>query len=127
MSRFRLAVVGTADCTARRESNYKAASEQAESLIIIRDGTDTHHKIANQCREKRSCKYCNWGFELYKMSYVIVLSLPLILLFLITALACYLVGRARGRHESSSAITIPQYYGPPAPAPPIGAQTPLDK
>lgn len=42
---FRLAVVGTADCTARRESNYKAASEQAESLIIIRDGTDTHHKV----------------------------------------------------------------------------------
>lgn len=53
------------------------------------------------------------------MGYVIVISLPVILLFLIAAIGCYLLGRARGREESAR---IPRYYGPPAP--PIGASTP---
>lgn len=47
------------------------------------------------------------------MGYVIV-----ILLFLIAAIACYLLGRARGREEAAGG-RIPQYYGPPAP--PVGA------
>lgn len=55
------------------------------------------------------------------MGWVIVISLPVILLFLIAAIGCYLLGRASRRDESAR---IPQYYGPPAPpAPPIGAST----
>ncbi|XAR69111.1 hypothetical protein NMG60_11000582 [Bertholletia excelsa] len=50
------------------------------------------------------------------MGYVIVISLPVILLFLIVALACYLFGRSRGQSQAR----VPQYYGPPAPPP--GAQ-----
>ncbi|PIM99130.1 hypothetical protein CDL12_28379 [Handroanthus impetiginosus] len=49
------------------------------------------------------------------MGYVIVISLPVILFFLITAIACYLFGRARGQKENAR---LPQYYGPPVPAPP---------
>ncbi|KAI3917085.1 hypothetical protein MKX01_003534 [Papaver californicum] len=49
------------------------------------------------------------------MGYVVVLSLPLILLVLVIALACYLVGRARGREETITAF--PVVY--PAPPPPI--------
>ncbi|KAK7829790.1 hypothetical protein CFP56_028853 [Quercus suber] len=48
---------------------------------------------------------------------IIVISLPVILLILIIALAFYLLGRARGRTES-----VPRYYGPPAP--PFQAQSP---
>ncbi|CAA0830463.1 Unknown protein [Striga hermonthica] len=47
------------------------------------------------------------------MGYIIVISLPVILFFLITAIACYLFGRARGRQQSTGLS-----YGPPAPAPP---------
>ncbi|KAI3474645.1 hypothetical protein Pfo_029830 [Paulownia fortunei] len=53
------------------------------------------------------------------MGYVVVVSLPVILFFLITAIACYLLGRARGREEN---VRLPQYYGPPAP-PPLGPQS----
>lgn len=53
------------------------------------------------------------------MGFVIVISLPVILLFLIAAIGCYLLGRASRRNESGR---IPQYYGPPAP--PVGASTP---
>ncbi|KAK1409786.1 hypothetical protein QVD17_36315 [Tagetes erecta] len=52
------------------------------------------------------------------MGYIIVISLPMVLLFLIAAIGCYLFGKNRGRREAS----IPQYYGPPAPAPPYGVQ-----
>ncbi|KAL7614194.1 hypothetical protein Lser_V15G08399 [Lactuca serriola] len=55
------------------------------------------------------------------MGFVIVISLPLILLFLIAAIGCYLFGRNRARKE---AIT-PQYYGPPAP--PYGVQASSNK
>ncbi|GMP85001.1 hypothetical protein CsSME_00038320 [Camellia sinensis var. sinensis] len=48
----------------------------------------------------------------------IVISLPVILLFLIVAIAAYLFGRARGRTEATG---VPQYYGPPAP--PFGVQS----
>ncbi|KAL4605455.1 hypothetical protein ACB092_09G030100 [Castanea dentata] len=51
------------------------------------------------------------------MGYIIVISLPVILLILFIALAFYLLGRARGRSEA-----VPQYYG--APAPPFQAQSP---
>ncbi|CAK9172807.1 unnamed protein product [Ilex paraguariensis] len=51
------------------------------------------------------------------MGYVVVISLPVILFFLIVAIACYLIGRARGREE---AVRLPRYYGPPAP--PVGVQ-----
>ncbi|WOH00917.1 hypothetical protein DCAR_0520293 [Daucus carota subsp. sativus] len=47
------------------------------------------------------------------MGYVLVISFPVILFLLILAIACYLLGRARGRQQSA-----PQYYGPPVPAPP---------
>ncbi|KAI8556285.1 hypothetical protein RHMOL_Rhmol05G0240800 [Rhododendron molle] len=50
------------------------------------------------------------------MGYFIVISLPVILLFLIIALACYIFGRAQARAQAAS---VPQYYGPPAP--PLGA------
>jgi len=46
------------------------------------------------------------------MGYVIVVSVPLILLFLIVALAAYLLGRARTR---SIAARPTHYFGPPAP------------
>lgn len=46
------------------------------------------------------------------MGYVFVISVPLILLFLIIALAAYLLGRARGRNLAAGTT---QYYGPPAP------------
>ncbi|KAF5750401.1 hypothetical protein HS088_TW03G00737 [Tripterygium wilfordii] len=46
------------------------------------------------------------------MGYVLVISFPVILFFLIVALAFYLLGRARGRREAPS---VPVYYGPPAP------------
>ncbi|EYU34452.1 hypothetical protein ABFS82_10G096600 [Erythranthe guttata] len=60
------------------------------------------------------------------MGYVVVVSLPVILFFLITAIGCYLLGRARGRKEN---LRLPQhYYGPPpVPAPPpqlLGPHTP---
>ncbi|OAY42690.1 hypothetical protein MANES_08G008300v8 [Manihot esculenta] len=55
------------------------------------------------------------------MGYIIVVSLPLILFILILALACYLIGRNSGRRE---AARIPQYYGPPAPAPPPSVDKP---
>ncbi|KAH1078452.1 hypothetical protein AAZX31_19G167700 [Glycine max] len=45
------------------------------------------------------------------MGFVMVISLPLILFILILALACYLLGRAKGRRQQ------PQQYGPPAPPP----------
>ncbi|KAL4371320.1 hypothetical protein AHAS_Ahas06G0154000 [Arachis hypogaea] len=48
------------------------------------------------------------------MGFVVVVSLPLILLILIVALACYLMGRAKGRQQ---ACGYPQQYGPPAPPP----------
>ncbi|CAL9758205.1 unnamed protein product [Musa acuminata subsp. burmannicoides] len=44
------------------------------------------------------------------MGFVVVISVPLILLVAILALACYLLGRRKGRTEST-----PMYYGPPAP------------
>ncbi|KAI8556284.1 hypothetical protein RHMOL_Rhmol05G0240700 [Rhododendron molle] len=48
-----------------------------------------------------------------------VISLPVILLLLIIALACYIFGRAQARSQAARAS---QYYGPPAPcAPPQGA------
>lgn len=49
------------------------------------------------------------------MGYLFVISFPAILFLLIVVIACYLLGRARGRQE---AATLPQYYGPPVPAPP---------
>lgn len=49
------------------------------------------------------------------MGYLFVISFPAILFLLIVAIACYLLGRARGRQE---AATLPQHYGPPVPAPP---------
>ncbi|RHN48487.1 hypothetical protein MtrunA17_Chr7g0264301 [Medicago truncatula] len=48
------------------------------------------------------------------MGFELVISLPLILFILILALACYLLGKYRGRKQSSSQ---PQQYGPPAPPP----------
>ncbi|GFP83164.1 hypothetical protein PHJA_000459800 [Phtheirospermum japonicum] len=54
------------------------------------------------------------------MGYIVVVSLPVILFFFITAIACYLFGRARGRQEN---VRLPQYYGPPAP-PQFGPQAP---
>lgn len=50
------------------------------------------------------------------MGYVLVISLPVILLVAILALACYLLGRARGRSEASRPTQI---YGPPAPPPQV--------
>ncbi|THU74649.1 hypothetical protein C4D60_Mb04t35620 [Musa balbisiana] len=44
------------------------------------------------------------------MGLVVVISVPLILLVAILALACYLLGRSKGRTEAT-----PMYYGPPAP------------
>ncbi|KAH7691146.1 hypothetical protein IHE45_02G097500 [Dioscorea alata] len=49
------------------------------------------------------------------MGYVIVISLPLLLLIVILALACFLCGRAKGRYETRRPS---QFYGPPAPPPP---------
>ncbi|KAK1265778.1 hypothetical protein QJS04_geneDACA015318 [Acorus gramineus] len=54
------------------------------------------------------------------MRYVMVISLPVILFLVILAIACYLIGRYRGRIESRR---VPQYYGPPVP-PPFQAQRP---
>ncbi|KAL8149892.1 hypothetical protein AgCh_006781 [Apium graveolens] len=53
--------------------------------------------------------------RIQEMGYVYVISFPAILFILIVAIACYLLGRARGRQE---AATLPQYHGPPVPAPP---------
>ncbi|KAM7526205.1 hypothetical protein LguiA_016107 [Lonicera macranthoides] len=58
------------------------------------------------------------------MGYLVVISLPVILLLMILAIACYLIGRARGREEASR---LP-YYGPPPPslpppAPPLGVES----
>ncbi|CAN0881208.1 hypothetical protein LINGRAHAP2_LOCUS14104 [Linum grandiflorum] len=49
-----------------------------------------------------------------RMGFVFVISAPMILFILIVGLACYLVGRNRGRSQASS---IPQVYGAPAPPP----------
>ncbi|XP_076944617.1 uncharacterized protein LOC143615366 [Bidens hawaiensis] len=57
------------------------------------------------------------------MGYIIVISLPLILLFLIAAIGCYLLGKSRGRAEA----TIPQQYGPPAPPYGVQLHTPNNK
>lgn len=52
------------------------------------------------------------------MGYVMVISLPLILVILIIAIGCYLIGRENGRTET--ATTLPITYGPPAlPPPPV--------
>lgn len=51
-----------------------------------------------------------WRRRKKKMGFVVVISVPLILLVAILALACYLLGRRKGRTEST-----PMYYGPPAP------------
>nr|DAD28501.1 TPA_asm: hypothetical protein HUJ06_029969 [Nelumbo nucifera] len=52
------------------------------------------------------------------MGFVVVISLPVILFILILAIACYLLGRARGQTLARPAP--PQYYGPPPvlPVPP---------
>ncbi|KAJ0657454.1 putative protein GAPT [Helianthus annuus] len=57
------------------------------------------------------------------MGYIIVISLPMILLLLIAAIGCYLFGKSRGRTEA----TIPQYYGPPAPPHGVQLQSPNNK
>ncbi|KAM0990997.1 hypothetical protein ACFX13_009564 [Malus domestica] len=49
-----------------------------------------------------------------QMGYIIVVSAPVILFIMIVALAFYLLGRATGRRQSS---TAPQYFGPPVPPP----------
>ncbi|KAF6167833.1 hypothetical protein GIB67_027611, partial [Kingdonia uniflora] len=49
------------------------------------------------------------------LAYIVYLYLPLILFFAILAIACYLIGRARGRAEGR---TVSHIYGPPVPAPP---------
>ncbi|KAJ0967604.1 hypothetical protein J5N97_024521 [Dioscorea zingiberensis] len=53
------------------------------------------------------------------MSFVVVISLPLVLLVAIIAIACYLLGRAKARCETHRAAP---FYGPPAPPPPVIAQ-----
>ncbi|KMT06262.1 hypothetical protein BVRB_7g161870 [Beta vulgaris subsp. vulgaris] len=53
------------------------------------------------------------------MGFVIVISVPLILLVLIIVIAAYLLGRARGRSVPT------QYYGPPAP--PFAGPPPPDQ
>ncbi|KAK1290969.1 hypothetical protein QJS10_CPB18g02086 [Acorus calamus] len=60
------------------------------------------------------------GAERFKMSYVVVISVPLILLKTILAIACHLIERYRGRNEAQS---VPHYHGPPVP-PPSQAQRP---
>ncbi|PIA37325.1 hypothetical protein AQUCO_03000133v1 [Aquilegia coerulea] len=52
------------------------------------------------------------------MGYVVVISLPMILLILILSISCYLCGRARGRTQASTAT---QMYGPP-PVTPVHVQ-----
>ncbi|KAL4187437.1 hypothetical protein AMTRI_Chr09g19010 [Amborella trichopoda] len=54
------------------------------------------------------------------MGYVLVISLPLLLLAIIGAIGCYLLGRSRGRYESQ---TMPQWYAPPAPPPHVAPYT----
>ncbi|XP_068658733.1 uncharacterized protein [Aristolochia californica] len=51
------------------------------------------------------------------MGFVLVISLPLILLVLLIGFGCYFLGRARGRHDIR---TAPQAFGMPLPPP--GAQ-----
>lgn len=51
---------------------------------------------------------------------MVVISLPVILLLMILAIACYLIGRARGREEEAS--RLPNYGPPPPPAPPLGLE-----
>ncbi|KAL8480693.1 hypothetical protein ACS0TY_026752 [Phlomoides rotata] len=50
------------------------------------------------------------------MGFIVVVSLPVILFFLIVGITCYLIGKWRGRKENARLQT--QYYGPPIPAPP---------
>lgn len=44
----------------------------------------------------------------------VVISIPEILLLVLLALGCYLLGRKRGRAEAAAA---PQQFAPPAPPP----------
>lgn len=49
---------------------------------------------------------------LRNMGYIIVVSVPAVLIILIIALACCLIGREYGRRR---AAWVPQNYGPTAP------------
>jgi len=46
----------------------------------------------------------------------VVISIPAILLLIVLALGCYLLGRNRGRAEAAAAMA-PQQFAPPAPPP----------
>nr|GMC46325.1 hypothetical protein LSAT_2X106500 [Ipomoea batatas]GMC48767.1 hypothetical protein LSAT_2X106500 [Ipomoea batatas]GMC50965.1 hypothetical protein LSAT_2X106500 [Ipomoea batatas]GMC56601.1 hypothetical protein LSAT_2X106500 [Ipomoea batatas]GME01750.1 hypothetical protein LSAT_2X106500 [Ipomoea batatas] len=59
------------------------------------------------------------------MGYVIVISLPVIILFIVTAVACYLIGRKRSRDIAAG--RYPQHYGPPAPPPAVMSPPPPGK
>ncbi|CAL9156894.1 unnamed protein product [Musa hybrid cultivar] len=62
-------------------------------------------------KETSDLRWCSPApSEEKKMGFVVVISVPLILLVAILALACYLLGRRKGRTEAT-----PMYYGPPAP------------
>ncbi|EEC77650.1 hypothetical protein OsI_16661 [Oryza sativa Indica Group] len=50
----------------------------------------------------------------------LVISIPAILLVLVIALGCYLLGRNRGRAEAAS----PQQFAPPAPPQQFAPPTP---
>ena len=47
----------------------------------------------------------------------VVISIPAILLLIVLALGCYLLGRNRGRAEAAAAAAAPQQLAPPAPPP----------
>ncbi|KAK7245122.1 hypothetical protein RIF29_39956 [Crotalaria pallida] len=57
-------------------------------------------------------------FERRAMGLVVVVSLPLILFILALALACYMLGRAKGRRQAQ------QTYGSPAPPPLVQVKPP---
>ena len=47
----------------------------------------------------------------------VVISIPAILLLIVLALGCYLLGRNRGRAEAAAAAAAPQQLASPAPPP----------
>lgn len=61
---------------------------------------------------------------IYRMGYVIVVSVPVILFIMIVAITCYLVGRNQGRRQAAATVS---QYGPPAPPPPFQPPPPRDE
>lgn len=87
------------DCwiLSRREACNLWGFSAATGRVKEREGTRVLEFQSTRTEKKNTCSKISARDREQKMGYVMVISLPVILLFLIVAIACYLLGRARGR------------------------------